>query len=325
MDRTERLLNLVAFFLDARAPMSLDAIRDAFPDDYSGSNDASQRKFERDKAELYELGIPLRYEQKTDDEDSGYLLDREAYYLPEPGFSADELAVLYAAGSAALTSGAFPGRQDLAHALRKIGFFADTPIPAAQVRLEVSNAKDLAARLETIWAAIGARKSLDLDYFSPRARAATTRKVDPWGLALRRGVWNLVGWCHLRKELRTFHVNRIRRVTLLGTRPRQPDFDIPEKFSIDDHVANWPWEYRIHEPLEVTLSLDETLAPLSQQLFGTPARGGTLRVTVTHLDALLDQVLSMGTSAKVIGPSQAKDRLRERAQRVLSVHTGAQS
>ena len=120
MDRTERLLNLVAFFLDTKKPMSLDEIRDTFPDDYTGTDDASQRKFERDKAELHELGVPLRFVPARDDDEGGYLLDREAYYLPEPGFTADELAVLYATGSAALASGAFPGRQELAHALRKV-------------------------------------------------------------------------------------------------------------------------------------------------------------------------------------------------------------
>jgi proteasome accessory factor B len=325
MDRTERLLNLVAFFLDNRRPVSLDDIREAFPDDYSGTNEASQRKFERDKAELYELGIPLRFDRPGDEDTGGYVLDREAYYLPEPGLSAEELAVLYAAGSAALASGAFPGRQDLAHALRKIGFFADTPLPTAQVRLELTNAKDLATRLETIWAAIGARKSIDVDYFSPRSKQVTSRRVDPYGLALRRGVWNLVGWCHLRKELRTFHVHRIRSVAIQPAKPKQADFTIPEGFSIDAHVANWPWEYRIHAPLEVTLKLDATLAPLSAQLFGVAARQGSLKLTVTHLDALVDQVLSMGAAAKLEGPPEAKARLKERAQRVLAAHQGAAS
>jgi proteasome accessory factor B len=320
MDRTERLLNLVAFFLDTRAPVSLEEIRDAFPDDYAGSPEASQRKFERDKAELYELGIPLRFEQRSDDHEGGYVLDREAYYLPEPGFTAEELAVLYAAGSAAHASGAFPGRQDLAHALRKVGFFADSPLPAAPVRLELGNAKELAQRLELIWAAIGARKAIDLDYFSPRTRSVTSRRVDPFGLALRRGVWNLVGWCHLRKELRTFHVHRIRHVAANAAKPKQPDFEVPADFEIEAHVANWPWEYRIHAPLRVELELDAELAPLSAQLFGAAPKGGALSLQVTHLDALVDQLLSLGQSARLRGPDEAKARLRERAQRVLAAH-----
>src|SRR3954466_16013655 len=125
MDRTERLLDLVALLLDSREPISWAEVREAFPQDYgTGSDEASERKFERDKAELLELGIPITYVQGDDDRKDGYIVDREAYYLPEAGLTPEELAVLYAAGSAALTSGAFPARGDLAHALRKIGFYA---------------------------------------------------------------------------------------------------------------------------------------------------------------------------------------------------------
>src|SRR5512132_3375801 len=124
MDRTERLLDLVALLLDAHEPISWAQLREAFPEDYgSGSGEAAERKFERDKAELLELGIPIRYVQGDDEQDDGYVVDRESYYLPEVGLTPEELAVLFAAGSAALASGAFPGRQDLAHALRKIGFY----------------------------------------------------------------------------------------------------------------------------------------------------------------------------------------------------------
>ena len=119
MERTERLLDLVALLLDARQPVSWRQIRAAFPDDYAGalSEDAADRKFERDKSELLELGIPLAFVQSNDeDEPAGYVVEKSAYYLPEVGLKPDELAVLYAAGSAALASGAFPGAQDLAQA-----------------------------------------------------------------------------------------------------------------------------------------------------------------------------------------------------------------
>lgn len=328
MDRTERLLNLVALFLDATDPVSLADIRDAFPDDYGGSDETSQRKFERDKAELYELGIPLTWAPEDDDRVEGYTLDREAYYLPEPGLAPEELAVLYAAGSAALASGAFPGRQDLAHALRKVGFFADGPLPNAHVRLELGGTgdiKDLPARLEALWGAINARKFVTLDYFSPHSRAVTSRRVDPWGLALRRGVWNLVGWCHLRKELRTFAVHRIRALTVNAAKPRAHDFEVPADFHVDAHVASWPWQHRFHEPVAVTVSLSGDLAPLARQLFAvepTEADGvARLTVNATNLDGLVTYVLSLGAGARVVEPEQARTRARELAQRVLAAHT----
>lgn len=330
MDRTERLLDLVALFLDATHPVTLEEVKDAFPDEYAGSAEASQRKFERDKSELHELGIPLTHLPETDERPAGYVLDRNAYYLPEVGLTPEELAVLYAAGSAALASGAFPGRQDLAHALRKVGFFADGPLPAPRVRLEldgVGDARELPGRLELLWGAINAKKSVNLDYYSPRTRTVTTRKVDPWGLALRRGVWNLVGWCHLRKSARTFHVHRIRRAELNALKPRLPDFEVPADFRLDAYVASWPWQHNFHEAIEVSVRLKGELAPLAEQLFATKvARAdgvATLTVSATDLDGLATYVLSLGANARITAPEKAVSRARELAQRILDAHGGA--
>lgn len=322
MDRTERLLNLVAFFLDAKDPLTLDDVKDGFPDEYTGTADSIQRKFERDKAELAELGIPLVWSKGSDERPAGYTLDREAYYLPEPGLTAEELAVLYTAGSAALTSGAFPGRQDLAHALRKVGFFADGPIPAAQVRLELGSTADLPARLDALWQAINQRKAIELEYFSPHARAQSRRKVDPYGLALRRGVWNLVGYCHLRKDVRTFHVSRIRDLVPNTRAPSKPDYEIPAGFRVDAHVASWPWQHRMHAPVAVTVQLSGELKPLSAQLFGTAADdSGKVSLEVTFLDGLVTYVMSLGADATVTSPEEAKEKTRALNTRILEAHS----
>src|SRR5256885_12570402 len=61
MDRTERLLDLVALLLDAPEPVSFADLREAFPDDYGGGRESAERKLERDKAELLQLGVPLEF------------------------------------------------------------------------------------------------------------------------------------------------------------------------------------------------------------------------------------------------------------------------
>lgn len=324
MDRTERLLDLVALFLDAKDPITMEELREAFPEEYGGPRENSQRKWERDKQELLELGVPITFVNAVDDKPAGYVTNKEAYYLPELGLSADELAVLYAAGSAVLASGAFPGRQDLAHALRKVGFFADGPLPAPAVRLDLGDTSQLAGRLDVLWDAITARKSVELDYFSPHRGEATTRKVDPYGLALRRGVWSLVGWCHLRGAIRTFHVHRIRRLVPNTKSPRAPDFEVPADFRVDAWVATWPWQHQFHAPLEVELSLRGDLAPLASKLFGVPAtqhpEEARVKVTATDLDGLATYALSLGAQARIVAPPEATQRARELAQRVLSAH-----
>ena len=331
MDRTERLLDLVALFLDSREPISWAELREHFPQDYMGiSDDAAERKFERDKAELLELGFPLSYIQGDDDRKDGYLVDRDAYYLPEVDLTKEELAVLYAAGSAALTSGAFPGRDDLAHALRKIGFFAGDALPTPRVRMELGMEQEgaqLAAHLEQLWDACAARKWVHIGYVSPKNPDVTERRVDPYGLTLRRGTWTLVGYCHLRQGVRTFHVHRIRSLKVNTARPRTPDFEVPEGFSFDDYVASYPWQNRIHERQAVRLRLTGELVSRAATLFPgatlEPAADGTsvgVALPVTYLDGLLRFCLQLGPACAVESPEEALTKVREMASLILQKH-----
>lgn len=330
MDRTERLLDLVALLLDNREPITWAELREHFPDDYGrGSDEAAERKFERDKAELLDLGIPIRWIQGDDEQKDGYVVERESYYLPEVGLSPEELAVLYAAGSAALQSEAFPGRQDLAHALRKIGFFAGKDVPTPRVRMELgavrTDASQIAARLESLWTAASSRKFVELGYWSPRKQEHTRRRVDPYGLALRRGIWSLVGYCHLRQGIRTFHVHRIGELEVNSARPRSVDFEVPKDFKLDDYVASVPWRHRFHDPLEVTLTLHGELAPMAARLFPdeqlrTEDGVTTVVVRATFLDGLLRHLLSLGPGCKVRAPQQATARFAELVERVLERH-----
>jgi proteasome accessory factor B len=326
MERTERLLDLVALLLDTKEPLTWKQIRAAFPDDYgTGTVEATERKFERDKAELLELGIPIKYVQADEDVEDGYVLDRDAYYLPKLQLNPEEMAVLYAAGSAALASGAFPGSSDLAHALRKIGFFAGPKAPAPKVRLElggVAETRDLPSRLDTLWAAISARKFIEMAYWSPRKSEVTHRRVDPYGLALRRGLWSLVGYCHLRQGVRTFHVHRVRELTVNPKNPKTPDYQVPKDFALDDYVASFPWQHRFHPRVDVELQLRGPLTALAEKSFpGSPSTAlGQVTVGATDLDGLLRFVLSLGPDAKVLGPPQAVERHRAMAEAISKLH-----
>jgi proteasome accessory factor B len=331
MDRTERLLDLVALFLDAREPISWAELREHFPHDYLGiSDDAAERKFERDKAELLELGFPLTYIQGDDDRRDGYVVDRDAYYLPEVDLTKEELAVLYAAGSAALTSGAFPGRDDLSHALRKIGFFAGHALPTPRVRMELGTEQgspQLAAHLELLWEACAAHKWVQMSYASPKRPEPTERKVDPYGLALRRGIWTLVGYCHLRQEVRTFLVHRIRSLKVNTARPRSADFEVPGDFAFDNHVATYPWQHRFHARMDVRLRLTGELMARAASLFPgasvAPAEDGAsvqVELPVTFLDGLLRFCLQLGPDCRVESPEGARSQVKEMAARILEKH-----
>jgi proteasome accessory factor B len=98
--RTERLVNLVICLLATRRFLTAAQIAATVagyqhdPDD-PRAHEAFQRKFERDKAELRALGVPL--ETGTDsifDAEPGYRIARREYALPDLRLQPDEAAVV---------------------------------------------------------------------------------------------------------------------------------------------------------------------------------------------------------------------------------------
>jgi len=327
MDKTERLLDLVALLLDAREPVSFAELRELFPDEYGGSRGAAERKLERDKAELLELGVPIEYvepQQLDERELGGYRIDRKSFFLPDPRLLPEEAAALYAAGAAALATRDFPFAQDLRHALRKISLAGDTHAVggAAARRLLVVRPGDplRAGKLRTLGDAVARRKRVHIHYETPpglegRPGKRSERDVDPWGLAFRGRAWRLVGWCHASQDQRVFLVDRIAAVETNPQKPHTPDFEPPEGFDAADAAvrSSKPWQWAHHPPQEVTLRFAAGSEAIAERIFDA----GDGKLSVTYLDGLLPQILSLGDRVWIESPPAAREKVREALQRVL--------
>jgi proteasome accessory factor B len=331
MQKAQRLLDLAAFLLRSAEPVSWREIQEQFPEDYGrSSGEAAIRKFERDKAELLELGIPIRYAAGDEDLPAGYLIDRDEFYLPDLKLPPEDLALLYLAGSAALAKGTFPYARDLAHALNKLSFAARAPgaEAAASVGRHLSASVDgeedagVGARLEEISRAVAQKKRVHLSYEGAERRARTERDVDPYGLYQKAGAWYLVGWCHLRKAIRTFSIGRIRTLAVNGVAPRTPDFAPRRDFRLAELATQEAWEFSVHEPVRCRVRLDAPVAPELIASFGPRARvredeaGAVVELAATNGEALVRHVLSLGDRAELLAPKA----LRDSARAILRVH-----
>jgi proteasome accessory factor B len=327
MQKGQRLLDVAAFLLRAAEPVPWREIQEHFPDDYGGSEEAAIRKFERDKAELIELGVPVRYVAPDEDLPAGYVIDKDAFYLPDLKLAPEDLALLYLAGSAALAQGAFPYARDLAHALNKLSFAARAPGAAEAAglvarRLSTEERRDggdgaLASRLEELARAVAARKRIHITYFNPQKNERVPRDVDPYGLYQSGGAWYVSGWCHLRQDIRTFHVNRIEALVVNAAAPRTPDFEPRPDFRLADLATRERWEYAEHPPVECTVRLDPPVSLEARGSFGPRARlreeAGALfvDVTATNTEALVRHVLWLGDRAEILAPPEVRDRARK--------------
>jgi predicted DNA-binding transcriptional regulator YafY len=104
-----------------------------------------------------------------------------------------------------------------------------------------------------------ARRQVSLTYVTPE-REETQRGFNPYGLVYRAGRWYSVGWCHLRKGLRSFRLDRIRAASATDL-----EFERPKSFDalayLKGSIARLP---RAHG-VEVLLATD--LATAQRELF----------------------------------------------------------
>ncbi len=334
--RTERLLNLLTLLLNSRRPVALREIRelDEFGAYRTDDPKSGERAFERDKAALLELGVPLRWvapEHEDDDEGTGgYTVDKARYFLPQLHLSATEAALLSIAGAAAAALSGFSGKAAVIRALAKLGFddvqqAAHTPAALAHTPLsEGADVSQVGGHLEVFHDAIAHRRRVALTYASdsvggPSHKPCVGRQVDSYGLYYRQGNWYLVGYCHLRQAIRTFNVARVRQARAL----RAPGaFEVPPDFNLKQQVQRRPWEYGSGETTPVTIRLAHRLRPAIDEIFGSritlsevgdegrnDAAGVLVHLEAASPEALIQAVLPYGQAAEILRPAALRARI----------------
>ena len=299
-DRLERLINLVIALRETRRAMTAAEIRERVAGYGPSDQDAFRRMFERDKADLRDLGVPVdTVSLEPWDERPGYRIDPKRYNLPDVRLAPDELAALALAVQATgLTDEGGAG-------LLKLEVAAGEPAGLPTDRPPIGVMLDAPHR-ETLVAAQLTRTSVRFDY-RPMGRDVSARTVDPYAIVHRRGRWYLVGHDHDRGEKRAYRLDRIEgRVTTVGV----PDaFELPaEGVGIDDVVpAPPPGGPQTAD----VLASDEVAWQVARRARGggTPAEQGWTRFTVGVRDAeeFVSWALSYGPELVVTGPPELRD------------------
>lgn len=301
MDRLERLLNLVGALLDTERPLTAEEIGERVPGYPAPSGGAFKRAFERDKATLRDMGIPLEVivlEPTNPESPQGYRVRRDRYELPDPGLAPEEVAALYLA-----TTQVRLGGQDAATAaIWKLG-----GVPAGAGGLldrAATAALPGSDHLEALFGAAAERRTVTFPYKGEQ------RTVDPWRLELRNGSWYLVGWDHVRAGRRTFRLDRLGQAPAVGPAAA---FEQPGP---TEPVPTHPWEMGDEEPVDVGVLVDADQAGWAVANAG-PARvrerapdgGVVLSLRVTNRSALRSWVLGFLDHAEVLDPPSEREAL----------------
>ncbi len=317
-DRLERMTNLVLVLLEATRPLSLREIASVVAG-YPQGKEASRQAFERDKRALRELGIPISVEPLAGEEQLGYRIHPEDYYLPDLGLEADEERALSFAVAAVQLGGA-AGRD----AVAKLGATGEVPEPGLP---PIAVLPSLPA-LGPLHQAVRERALVSFGYRGRR------REVEPYGLTFKFTAWYLVGRDRTATDagLRRFRVDRFEDMPVPGD---PAAFELPAGFDLAEAVRFLPWQLARRpadaegcEPpaVAVTMVVDARLARSVVATVGTgsveawePSGAVRLQLSAPEHDAFVNWVVGLGDTAEVLEPPELRAAVVRRLAEIVAV------
>jgi predicted DNA-binding transcriptional regulator YafY len=172
-------------------------------------------------------------------------------------------------------------------------------------------------------------RQLRIRYWAASRNRTRYRVIDPYQLLSFDGDWYLVGYCHLRDDMRMFALHRIRESEQTGK-----TFARPADFSITDYLKNaWSRIRGTGQPHTVCLQFRPEAARYVREKVWHPSQkiqeevdgSLTLTVQVSHFLEIKRWIMSFGSACEVLRPAvlrkQVAAQLREALQMYQEVKT----
>ena len=144
----------------------------------------------------------------------------------------------------------------------------------------------------------------------------TRRELSPHGLVVHSGRWYLAAHDHLRDDLRTFRVDRMRRLRAIS----EAAVDAPEDFDavayVSTSLARVPWRWEVEVLLELPVGEAARRVPATlAELIDEDGRT-VLRMRVDSLDWMATILAGLGCGFEIRRPDELRTSVRELAERL---------
>ena len=279
------------------------------------------RSVRRYIAMLGEIDIPV---ETVRGRDGGYRL-RPGYKLPPLLFTDDEAVALALALQGvprlglALTPEAVEGARARLERVLPLGLRERVRALAGSIALEPGPPSVAAdpALVATLGEAASHGRRVRLRYRGESGEE-TERAVDPYGVGRWSHAWYLVGYCHLRADLRLFRLDRIG-----ATMPLPETFTPPRDFDVHAHIVRAMATYAARWDVTATLALTPEQAaariPPAYGIVAPTGDGVTFRGSFDHLDRVARWLVTLGCTVVVHEPPELRDQLARLAREVAAM------
>jgi predicted DNA-binding transcriptional regulator YafY len=155
--------------------------------------------------------------------------------------------------------------------------------------------------------AVHQQRRIQIRYQSQRQE--TQREVDPYGIVTHWDRWYMVGWCHLRQDVRVFRLDRMLGATLADEVFTRPDGFDSLRYVLDS-LAGAPWGWSVEVLLEISMEDARQRIPPGNALLEQEDGGVVLRTHIDRLDWMARMLLMLGISFIIRKPDELRVALR---------------
>ncbi len=270
---------------------------------------------------LQDMGIPIHTERGR----YGAYLLRPGFKLPPLMFNDDEALAVTVGLATVRPLGLTAVAPAAAGALAKIERVLPAPlherVRAAHAHVVFAFASPIGAptteALGTFSLAAQQRRRVWMRYTTWQ-REETERVIDPYDVVYRDGRWFVVGYCHLRADLRVFRLDRVARAQMREeTFTPPPDFD--SLAYVTRSLATVPGRWSIDVLLKTTMEDAQRQVPPTLATLDQEASGVVLRCFVQRLDWFAHVLVGLTCPLVIRRPPELREALRQLAAHAVRI------
>jgi len=178
--------------------------------------------------------------------------------------------------------------------------------------------------LKILLACIQDKRAVEIIYNARHSKELTKRIVDPYVVVLYEGIWILVGYCNLRKTIRSFALDRIMEIKERNLYfSTQPDFDLKSYLST-------PWGIVDGKEARVTVRFKKEISDYilrkdkwhsSEKRTILPGGDVELSFTVAGVDEIKRWIYSWLPHAEVIKPKWLRKQIKKELSASAVTHS----
>nr|MCW2727571.1 hypothetical protein [Aeromicrobium sp.] len=312
--KTERLMNLIFALLVSRQYLTKEQIRESIADYRDSTPQAFDRKFERDKEELRELGINVETGSidKYFNDEPGYRIRRDEAELPDLELTREEAAVIGLATQVWEHAGLASESTTALVKLKAIGVDVDTSV----LRMAEPKLSTDEPSFDAVWDAVTRRVPVSFVYARP-GQEPMQRHLQPWGIVSWHDRWYVGGFDLDRGTSRIFRLSRIiGDVTPEGA---AGSYEVPEGTDMKDIArALFPPPPREAAVLHIRTGRGQSLRRLAERV--TPLGDDLDEVELRYASRweLASEVASYGPDVVVISPPDVRETVVQRLRAAVN-------